>query len=62
MAWLFAVPVIVFLVLLIVGGLTRRVKVRSCCGVADPRHDLRMRDAFLDEADADGERNRRRTA
>lgn len=50
MAWLFAVPVLVFLVVLVVGGLTRRVKLKSCCGVADPRHDLRMRDAFADEA------------
>ena len=42
--------VIVFGVLLVVGGLTGRVKLRSCCGIADPRNDLRMRDAFDDES------------
>lgn len=51
MAWMFAVPVIVFLVALMVGGLTRRVRLRSCCGVADPRRDLRMRDAFADDCE-----------
>ena len=30
------------------GGVTGRVKVRSCCAV-DPRRDLRMRDAFPDQ-------------
>lgn len=42
--------VIVFLVLLILGAVTGRVKSRSCCSVADPRQDLRMRGAFDDEA------------
>lgn len=41
--------VIAFLVLLILGALTGRVKSRSCCSVADPRQDLRMRGAFEDE-------------
>ncbi len=35
--------VVVFLVLLVVGGLTGRVKLRNCCSIANPDHDLRMR-------------------
>lgn len=37
-----------FLVLLVVGGLTGRVKATSCCSVsaADPRRDRRMAAAF----------------
>ncbi len=50
MAWVFAVPVVGFVVLLVVGSVTGRVKARSCCGIADPRRDARMRDAFLDGA------------
>lgn len=38
------------LVVLLVGGLTGRVKLRSCCTVADPSNDLRMRAAFEDAA------------
>lgn len=49
MTWVFAIPVMAFLVLLVVGALTHRVTVRSCCAVADPRADLRMREAFLDD-------------
>jgi hypothetical protein len=30
---------------LAVGALTGRVRARSCCAVADPRRDLRMRGA-----------------
>ena len=41
--------VLAFVVLLVVGGLTGRVKLRSCCGIADPRNDARMRGAFEDE-------------
>jgi hypothetical protein len=44
------VIVSVFTVLLLVGAVTGRVKVTSCCGIADPRRDARMRDAFADEA------------
>ena len=40
------VLVIVFLVLLAAGALTGRVRVTSCCAVADPRRDARMRGAF----------------
>jgi hypothetical protein len=35
--------VILFLVLLLLGALTGRVKAQSCCAVADPDRDLRMR-------------------
>ena len=35
-----------FLVLFTVAALTGRVLGSSCCAVADPRRDLRMRDAF----------------
>jgi len=41
--------VAVLVVLLAVGALTGRVRSRSCCSVADPRDDLRMRAAFEDE-------------
>lgn len=53
MAFLFGVPALLFLVVLVYGGLTGRVRMSSCCGVADPRKDLRMRGAF-DEADSTG--------
>ena len=48
-----------FLVLLVVGGLTGRVKATSCCSVstADPRRDRRMAAAFdrpTDDCDAMG--------
>jgi hypothetical protein len=33
-----------------IGALTDRVKATSCCAVADPQRDLRMRDAFQDGA------------
>jgi hypothetical protein len=46
MAYVFGVPVLLFLVALAYGGLTRRVRLSSCCGVADPARDLRMRAAF----------------
>jgi hypothetical protein len=39
---------------LLFGVVTGRVRLSSCCGAADPRRDLRMRDAFAD-ADADAE-------
>jgi hypothetical protein len=44
MAWVFAVPVVGFVVLLVIGSITGRVEVKSCCGVADPRCDVRLRD------------------
>jgi hypothetical protein len=45
------IPVLVFLVALVYGGLAGRVRMTSCCSIADPRRDLRMRAAFED-ADA----------
>lgn len=39
-------------VLLVVGSITGNVKMRSCCCIADPRCDARMRDAFLEDANA----------
>lgn len=38
--------------LLAVGVLTGRVKVNGCCALADPRCDLRMRDAFTLQEDS----------
>jgi hypothetical protein len=52
MTWMFAVPVMGFLALLVVGSVTGHVKLKSCCGIADPRRDARMRDAFPDGANA----------
>ncbi|HET9842254.1 MAG TPA: hypothetical protein VFQ01_09640 [Nocardioides sp.] len=52
MAWVFAVPVVGFVVFLVVGAITGHVKVKSCCGIADPRCDARLRGAFLDPANA----------
>ena len=41
-----------FLVLVVVGAVTGRVEGRSCCTVADPRRDARMRAAFEDDSPA----------
>ncbi len=38
------------LVVLLLGGLTGRVKLRSCCAITDPSRDPRMRAAFEDAA------------
>jgi hypothetical protein len=35
--------------LLVVGALLGRVQAKSCCAVADPRRDLRMRAAYDDD-------------
>ena len=35
--------------LLLLGAVTGRVRMSSCCGIADPRRDLRMREAFADD-------------
>ena len=53
MAYVFGIPCVLFLVVLVYGGLTGRVRLTSCCAVADPRRDLRMRAAFeeLDRAE-----------
>ena len=39
------------LLTLVIAAVTGRVRMRSCCTTADPRMDLRMRDAIR-EADA----------
>jgi len=39
----------VFVVSLLFGAITGRIRMRSCCAVADPAKDLRMRAAFEDE-------------
>ncbi len=44
--------IIAFLVFLVVGAVTGRVKSRSCCSIADPRQDLRMRGAFEGETES----------
>ena len=49
MAYVFGIPALVFLVALVFGGLTGRVRMSSCCAVADPSKDLRMRAAFEDD-------------
>jgi hypothetical protein len=53
MAYVFGIPSVLFLVVLVYGGLTGRVRLTSCCAVADARRDLRMRAAFeeLDRAE-----------
>lgn len=48
MAYVIGIPGLVFLVALVYGGLTGRVTMTSCCSIADPRRDLRMRAAFED--------------
>jgi hypothetical protein len=49
MVYVLGGAVLVFLVVLAYGGLTGRVRMTSCCAVADPRRDLRMRAAFEDD-------------
>ena len=49
MEYVFGIPALVFLILLVYGGLTGRVRLSSCCAVADPRRDLRMQGAFDDD-------------
>jgi hypothetical protein len=48
MEYVVGIPVLVFLLVLAYGGITGRVRLSSCCAVADPRRDLRMRAAFED--------------
>jgi hypothetical protein len=48
MVYLLEAIVVAFSVSMAWGAATGRVKVRTCCS-ADPRRDLRMRDAFLHE-------------
>jgi hypothetical protein len=41
--------VVLFLVVIVAAAATGRARVQSCCGVADPAKDLRMRAAFIDD-------------
>jgi hypothetical protein len=53
MAWVFAVPIVALVVLLVVGSITGNVKKKSSCCVSDPhRCDPRMWDGFLEDANA----------
>lgn len=44
-----AAIVILGLSIMVVGVIRGRVRLKSCCSVADPRQDLRMRAAFDDD-------------
>jgi hypothetical protein len=44
------VVVLALLAILVLGAVTGRVQMRSCCSIADPRRDLRMRSASTDDA------------
>ncbi len=46
MTWVIASVLMVPVVVLIFGAVTGRIRVSSCCSVADPSKDLRMRGAF----------------
>ena len=43
-----------FLVFLVVGGITGRVRTTSCCSIADPTRDARMRDLYQHEPGGKG--------
>lgn len=49
--YVIAALVVVFLAGLILAAVTGRVQVRSCCAIADPAKDLRIRAAFADARD-----------
>jgi len=42
--------VVVLVLILVIGALTRRIDVTTCCSLADPARDLRMRAAFENDA------------
>ena len=46
MALILGSVVVAFMLMLVVGALTGRVRAQSCCGAGDARRDLRMRSAF----------------
>ena len=52
---------VVAVLALVAAAVTGRVRMRSCCSTADPRMDLRMRDAIreADAADATATREHR---
>ena len=49
MGYAIAVLVALFASILIVGAISGRVKVRSCCSVP-PEHDVRIKNALRDDA------------
>lgn len=49
MAYIVGGVLIAAVALLVFASHNGHVQLRSCCGVADPRRDLRMRAAFTDE-------------
>lgn len=49
MVFAFGFAAAIFLMVLLVAALTGRLRLGSCCAVADPAHDLRMRAAFQDD-------------
>lgn len=54
MVQVLGVVVAAFSVLLVVGAITGRVKITSCCAVAAPQRDTRMKAAFAEnDAEAD---------
>lgn len=42
MRYLLGGLVLLYVVFLIIGLITGRVKIKSCCAIADPERDLRM--------------------
>lgn len=50
MIYLLGGVVVLFILVCVVGAVTGRVELRSCCTVADPRRDARMRAAFEDDS------------
>ena len=50
MAYVAAAVVIALVLVLVIGAMTRRIQVTSCCSLADPARDLRMRAAFENDA------------
>lgn len=57
MAWLLSIPMVALVLFLVVGAITGRMKVQSCCAVVDPRRDARMREAFVEADDVERQRN-----
>jgi hypothetical protein len=51
MAGILGYTLLAFTLLLVVGGLTGRVRAQSCSGAGDARRDLRMRSAFDEGGD-----------
>ena len=54
MRWIVGAAVTLPTLLLALGAVTGRVRARSCCAIADPRCDTRMRGAFTTDHAAAG--------